>query len=273
MDSRKLERILILILALLNVFLLAVVLSDSAQARRSSAETAAALNALLEENGITAAEGAVRISPAPPKCTLTRDLTQELRLMKQLVGNCQPIDQGGNIWFYAGSKGQAVLRGSGEMDTLFEGSVVSSRGGPERTAMRLMRRCGIRTVAADAPANGTETVALCPTLEGIPVYNVVMRFRFMDGRLYMLNGTRIFDVVEKEESEGLLDSVTVLIRFLEIVRDEGYICSRIESLTPGYVQTVTRSGVAELTPVWRIETDVGALMIDADSGKAEGRLS
>ena len=31
--------------------------------------------------------------------------------------------------------------------------------------------------------------------------------------------------------------------------------------------------VAELTPVWRIETDAGALIIDAESGKAEGQSS
>ena len=42
MDSRKLERIVLIILALLNVFLLTVVLSDNVQSRRSEAETAGA---------------------------------------------------------------------------------------------------------------------------------------------------------------------------------------------------------------------------------------
>jgi hypothetical protein len=31
---------------------------------------------------------------------------------------------------------------------------------------------------------------------------------------------------------------------------------------------VTRSGAAELTPVWRIGTDTGALLIDAATGRA-----
>ena len=65
----------------------------------------------------------------------------------------------------------------------------------------------------------------------------------------------------------------MLIRFVEIVREEGYICSRLDSVTPGYLQTITRSGEAELAPVWHIETDAGALLIDAETGRAEDRLS
>lgn len=273
MDSRKLERILLLILLLLNVFLLAVVLSDSAQARRSNAETVAALAAMLEENGITARDGAIRILPAPAKCTLTRNMAQEQRFMTQMIGANQIIDQGGNIYYYSGPKGQAVLRGSGEMDTLFENGAVSWRGGTERTALRLLKNCGVRAVAVQDTKKETDVALLNPTLDGIPVYNATLRFQFLEGRLYMLTGTRIFDSMEKQESDGLMDSVSVLIRFMEIVRNEGYICSRIESLSPGYIQAVTRSGVAELTPVWRIETDAGALIIDAESGKAEGQLS
>ncbi len=35
----------------------------------------------------------------------------------------------------------------------------------------------------------------------------------------------------------------------------------------GYTMTVTRSGVSELTPVWRIVTDTGPVLIDAGTGK------
>ena len=53
MDSRKLERILIGILLLLNLFLLSAVLLDGIQDRRSRRETAQTLTALLEESGIS----------------------------------------------------------------------------------------------------------------------------------------------------------------------------------------------------------------------------
>ncbi len=273
MDSRKLERILLLIAVLLNVFLLVVVLSDSVQERRSSTETVASVTALLNDSGIEVADGAIRIRSAPPRCTLTRDMAAEQRIMMQLIDTNHTLDQGGNIFFYSGTKGQALLRGSGEIDALFEIGAISERGGAESTAKRLLRRCGVKTLIADKTEQNGDTVDFCAAVDGIPVYNAVLRFTFAEGSLSMLTGTRCFDVVEKETDEGLLDSVSVLIRFMEIVRNEGYICSRIEDVTPGYVQTVTRSGEAELTPIWKIETDAGALLIDAETGKTDVRLS
>ena len=273
MDSRKLERIVILILLLLNVFLLAVVLSDSAQTRRSNAETAETRTALLEENGFTVADDAIQIIPAPPKCTLTRDMETEHRLISRLIGKSEASDRGGNIYFYTGTRGQAQLRGSGETDAIFESGSVSLRGGTERAALRLLRRCGISAAAGAAGQTGDSTVEVYATLDDIPVYNAVIRFDFSSGSHYVMSGTRVFDTAVKEESGGLLDSVSVLIRFVELVRDEGYICSRIDAVAPGYFQTVTRSGEAALSPVWRIETDAGAFLIDAESGKIENRLS
>lgn len=272
MDSRKLERILLLILVLLNVFLLAVVLTDRAQTRRSESETAARLEARLQEDGITAADGALVIRTAPPKCTLSRDMAAEERLMNQLIGTAQVLDQGGNIFFYSGSRGQALLRGSGEIDALFQSSAVQMHTSAERTALRLLQRSGIHAVAAAGNDPDGDSAEFTCTLDGFPVYNAVLRFSFVDGSLNMLTGTRVFDSAVKETDAGLLDSVSVLIRFVELVRAEGYICSRIDAVEPGYLQTVTRSGEAALAPVWRIETDAGAFVIDAESGKAETRL-
>ena len=263
MDSRKLERIVLLVLLLLNAFLLAVVLSDSAQTRRSNAETAASLTAMLNENGLSVADGAVQIRSAPPKYTLTRDLAQEQRIVKRLIGEKQTEDQGGNIFFYEGTRGRALLRGSGELDMLFDSGAV-----PRRSALRLLRRAGINAVAANDAEDGEDAVQLYCTLDGIPVYNAVLQADFVGGSFYMLSGTRIFDSAVKRDSDGLLDSVSVLLRFLEIVRTEGYICSRIEAVEPAYLQTVTRSGEAELAPIWRIGTDTGAVLIDAERGEA-----
>ena len=271
MDSRKIERILLLILALLNLFLLTVVLSDREQDRRSKAETAASLTALLEENGLTVTPGAFEIRSAPPKCTLTRDLEAERRLIRSMIGTNEAEDQGGNIYFYTGSRGKAQLRGSGEMDVIFDWGAVSQRGSAERTALRLLRRGGVK--AAVVGQRGSEdSLTVCSMLDGIPVYNALLRFTFDSGYVSMISGTRIFDTAVKEDA-ALLDSVSVLIRFVELIHDEGYICSRIDALEPGYLQTVTRSGEAALTPVWRVETDAGAFLIDAETGKAESRLS
>ena len=71
MDSRKLERILIGIALLLNLFLLTVVLLDSVQARRSERDTVASLTALLSDSGISAEPGAIELRAAPAGCILS----------------------------------------------------------------------------------------------------------------------------------------------------------------------------------------------------------
>ena len=259
------------ILLLLNVFLLISVLSDGVESRRGASETVQAVKALLAEDGFTVGDGAVRVERAPVACTLTRDMALELHTVERLIGKCEPTDQGGNIYFYRGASGQAILRGSGETDVLFSTGAVPLRGGMERTAQRVLRRAGISAVPIGQPDTGEDTVGFYGTVNGIPVYNAALRLDFSGDGVYMITGVRLFDAVTEGSDEGLLDSVTVLLRFVEIVREEGFICSRIDSVAPGYLQSVTRSGEATLSPVWRIETDTGAFLINAKTGKAENR--
>ena len=269
MDSRKLERIILVILLLLNVFLLSVVLSDAVEARRNASETTASITALLRENGIEVADGAIRLREAPVPCVVTRDILREGEKVKKLIGDYAPEDVGGNIFFYRGDKGQALLRGSGELDVLMDSRTVPVRGGEERTAQRLLRRIGVAAI----PVEGSKETEFYCSCEGLPVYNAVLQFTFTDSSLSMIGGTRLFDSLTKSAERSGMDSVSVLLRFIEIVRSEGFICSRIDSVEPGYLMSVTRSGEAELVPAWRIGTDAGALMIDAESGKAENRLT
>ena len=273
MDSRKLERILIGVLLLLNLFLLSAVLLDGIQDRRSRRETAQTLTALLEESGITADARALAPRACPVKYTLTRDLASEARIVSNLIGSAEAFDRGGNILSYVGTKGKAQIRGSGEMDMLLDAGAAPVRGSALRTAQRLARRAGIGVTPTLDGAADDGSVSLWCTRDGCPVYNAVLSFDFVGGSVSMISGTRLFDTATAQDGAGLMDSVSVLVRFLSIVRDEGFICSHIESVTPGYLQTVARSGEAELAPVWRIVTDTGVLMIDAETGKTEGRLS
>ncbi len=263
MDKRRLERIVLLILALLNVFLLVIVLSDEAAGRRSRRETAASVTALLEENGIAVSDGAVLIAPAPAPAALTREIMQENEKVRKLIGDYTPEDAGGNIIYYRGEKGQALLRGSGETDVvLYDGFPL--RGGRERSVARLLRAVNVAAVPA---AEGSETEFYC-CFDGVPVYNALLSFTFSETHITMLTGTRLFDGVTALPDGGGMDSVSALLRFVEIVRTDGYICSRLDSVEAGYYMDVTRSGAAELTPVWRIGTDTGALLIDAATGRA-----
>ena len=109
----------------------------------------------------------------------------------------------------------------------------------------------------------------CCLWDGIPVYNARLGFDFSGDFISMVSGTLVLNRETERSTEGVMDSVSALMRFLEIVRSEGLICSRLDALTPGYLMNVTVSGESTLTPVWHIETDTGELYINALSGKTE----
>ena len=138
------------------------------------------------------------------------------------------------------------------------------RGSREHTAEKLLRSIGVSAVYASD--NGEKTDFYC-CFGGVPVYNAILSFTFSDTCLTMLTGTRLFDNAQRASEGDGMDSVSALLRFVEIVRTEGYICSRIDSISAGYSMTVSRSGASELAPVWRIGTDTGVLLIDAGSGE------
>ena len=127
----------------------------------------------------------------------------------------------------------------------------------------MLRGIGVAAVYA---GEGENTDFYC-CFDAVPVYNAILSFTFSDACLTMLTGTRLFDNAQLASEGSGMDSVSALLRFVEIVRTEGYICSRIDSISAGYSMTVSRSGASELAPVWRIGTDTGVLLIDAGSGE------
>ena len=267
-----LERIFIIILLLLNLCLLGVVLSDRAEARRSTAGIAEQASAALADCGIRIDGDAIAVCSAPPRCRLERSAAAEAEILNGILGQCTSEDMGGNILFYRSERGQALFRGSGEVTVLFAADAVPLRDSREKTAQRLLRRAGLDAI----PAERTETEGTAAASrfyccrDGYPVFNAELEFDFSGGSLYMISGTRLFDTRTEADDTGLLDSVSVLLRFAELVRAGSFSCSRLDGITPGYLSEVVVSGESSLRPVWRLETDGGALLLDAESGSIAG---
>lgn len=270
MNAKKLEQIIIVILLLVNLFLLGVVYSAGAQDRRSRRETEASLTALLAENGVEVGPGAVLLQDCPPECTVVRDMDREAERMRGLLGDLSAEDQGGSIWFYRSEQGQAVMRGTGELDLLMTGGNVLRGSDAKEAVTRFFSRAGVQL--ADVIASPDEEdghLELCGCWNGHPVYNAVLGIDFSGERLYMVSGTMPFNVERSRDENAGMDSVSVLVRFVELARSEGFICSRIDALEAGYLMNVTTSGESTLTPVWRIATDTGDFYINAATGRSE----
>ena len=66
-----------------------------------------------------------------------------------------------------------------------------------------------------------------------------------------------------------MNYTSAILRFIEIINENGYICSKIIGFDSGYIMNVAVSGESVLTTVWRIETETGIYYINAENGRQE----
>ena len=117
MQSSRLKNIIILILALVNLFLLASLFSRFSARRESREQTTAQLTELFAANGMTLSPDAVSFQPPPTGGTLARDTAQDRQMASLLLGDgLSYSDQGGGIWSYDSPDGAAVFRSGGSFD-------------------------------------------------------------------------------------------------------------------------------------------------------------
>ncbi|MGI5979116.1 MAG: hypothetical protein ACOX66_06405 [Oscillospiraceae bacterium] len=271
MDKAKVKNFIILLLVLVNLFLLAIVLTNVRQARLAAADRKQALIAVLSQNGIRLSEDVDLSQSIPPQFTLRRDAEREQALVSNLIGTAEMNDLGGNVYSYKSDVGEAKFRGTGEFTVLFSGSGIDSGKDAAATVHELLKKLGLRASDEAVQTSGSEvTVTLCCAWDDHPVYNARMAFYFSSDRLRLITGTRLFDKQSASAAlEDCPDSVTVLMNFLQSVRSTGDVCTEIRGLDIGYFLVSSVSGECSLRPVWCVRTDSRAYYIDAETGKSE----
>ena len=266
MDTRRLERLVIIILAILVLCLLGVVALDRLQSLNDRREMSALLTALLEDNGIRADD--LTLPETPALYRLMRDADREKAQMKTLIGTDQAQEQGGGIRYYKSARGQAILRATGEMDLLFVGDA-AGRGEPGRAVDRLFARAGLPLAVSEREPDDENTLMRCCLWDGIPILNAVLKVDITGGTASLITGTIPFQKESEHSTEGVMNAATAIGRFLEQIRREGIVCSRLEEIAPVYLMSVTVGGEGSLTPLWRIRTDTGTFYLNAVTGRAE----
>lgn len=87
---------------------------------------------------------------------------------------------------------------------------------------------GSGTAQVNVNESGRGTVVLFCAHEGVLIINCRLIFTF-DGSSVVIEGTRPLDTVTSGAEVDVLDAPTVLMRFLEHLRELGQVCSQISS--------------------------------------------
>lgn len=252
METFRLKNIIILILALVNVFLL------SSLALRKSSEYAAdrrageELQQLFEKDGVSLDSALLPSDQPPAGRTLTRSTEQDQSLAAFLLGSGLTVsDEGGGIYAYRSDFGLAQFRSGGSFDVI--GKI------PQEDLEAFLRRfCkaygyGDLTVSLKDGSGTAKAVQYC---DGLPVVNGTVTFTAEDGVLLSVSGTHIPDTYSAAPDSGTpLSDVAALTAFLKARRDTGAVVSAVTAVSLCYELQSTTSAPMTLVPAWRIGTD------------------
>ena len=274
MDKGRIKNIIIIVLALVNVFLAAMVLIDKAQSDVYAQEAKKNLVGALSAGGISVADSGVLDVSSVPACTLARDYTREAKLISSVLGRVETKDQGGNIIMYYGENGQACFRGTGDFEILMENDSVRVGSDIVQTSQNFLKKVGIEMSGEDAQVvtasgGGSSVVTAVCRYKDRPITNCVVKLTYSETNLLLVTGTCPLTGVTENGGGGELDAATAVMRLLDILDNSGYVCSEIQDLSHCYKMDVSASGEGTLTPLWHFSTDIGDFYVNGITGKAE----
>ena len=270
MEWSKMKNIILLILLCTNAALLAIVLNQSFQERQARQQARADAILFLQQGGIQVEDGAV------PQSTddlvlqrAERDQSGEKRLAAALLGETASVqDRGGGVYLYRSAAGSVQFHSDGSFQAALEPSAFPlGDQTPEEHARQLMSQLGFTAqVLAAEDVGGVQVVQLQQLWQGVPVFNLQATLNYTDqGLTAIASGRRLFGTPE-EESAAVLTPASALVRFSTGLNALGDVCSRIDSIVPGYTCSVSLTEGMVLTPVWYITTDTGGYQLDLVTG-------
>jgi len=260
--TSRLKSIVIVVLALLNLCLLAMLAIRQVQERAARERADAELLRLFAASGVELPAHLIpreetHLSPIEP----ARSPEAEAAFAAALLGDCAPEDVGGGIYRYVSGAGQCLLRASGAVEASLELGVED----PETFFEGVFAANGYAALYSDVN-NGSGTVTAVRMLERGMVFNARLTLEFSDNRLISVDGSFVPPAAESGQGENL-DGVTALVRFLDYIRENGEVCTVVSDVRAGYLLQSTASAAQRLIPAWRIGTDVTEYYVNMTTGE------
>ena len=251
METVRLKNIVIIILALLNAFLLALIISNQVRASRASQETREQIFLLFEKNQIALAPETAQKDTRADTLLFLRDTEKEKAFAEAFLGECKSANEGGGIYSYTSPTGVASFHTTGTFDISTTGITVAS---PEDFAADIFDEFGYSDPEADLTEDGSGTVSATVFLDGSPVLNASVSLTFSRGKLMSVSGTYLSACESIPGGEVTLSATDALTDFVDYTVNNGLICNELLDMRTAYILQNTTDGI-RLLPVWLLQAD------------------
>ena len=272
MEWSRIKTIVLIILAITNISLLGFLLQR--EMRLQSAQDEARQNAVLflQENGISLAEEELPQEMTLLPQTVDWDRDQEREAASVLLGG--PVQEqawSDEIYRYYNETGSIQFHRDGTFQGEFvEGAFQLEGQDAAAYSLQVLEILGIQgeslSVQADSGEEDAVTVVCRQLWNQVPVFNHLITLTFREDSLSAVEGRRLTGEPALDTGQKPISIPTALFQFYHGMVALGDVCSRIESITPGYV-TSAGTGPSALTPVWYIATDTRNYRLDTLTGE------
>lgn len=259
LDRYLLKNIIIIILALMNLFLLAALVTRNSMESASRDRMEQQLVELFAADGIALEQSTISRESAPAPQSMSRDTELERRAAEFFLG--QPLqreDQGGGIHAYNGARGVALFREDGSFDVA--GSLATERA-------EELCRSFCKTFSCEEPIFTEEgetagATAVCQ-YNGKAVINAAVTFRLERGTLQTVSGILLPESgTELVPEQPLLTASAALTEFQKMRRETGAVVSAVTEMKLCYRLQSSASNPMSLVPVWCIATDTAKYYVN-----------
>ncbi len=268
MEWSKLKNMILLMLAFVNAVLLLLVGAQERQVQRYLEDTRQAALTVLEQEGISFALDQMPDNLTLPSVTVMRDRTGERTIAQALLGETVQ-EEGSEVRSrYRSPNGTAEFSMNGSFSIAFQPSAWRLEEGQDYTqgSQACLTALGISaTLEAQHQVGSQLVLTYRQQWEGYPLFSCLVSLHWQGDQLLLVEGQMLKGAAATTRNSPLLSTPAILVRFLEGMNQGGYVCSRIDTMTPGYLSSGLTSSV-QLTPVWQLTTDTGTYFIDALTG-------
>lgn len=261
----KIKNIIILLLVLVNAFLLAQVGLRTWRSQQARRETRERMIAILERNDVAflPAEVPEELGLTGRRVTLSPAGETEAAALMGPVSGQETL---GTRTTYLGTLGAVTVSSSGDVEAVFSPNACPAEADRAAQGLELLSALGVqaRLVRQD-DTTGASVFRYVQLWNGVPVPEWSAVLVWGEEGLDRLTLRRLAGAEELLPAQDTLDAATALTRLLdELNRGEGYVCSQISAIYPGYL--VNGTGILTLTPAWFIETDTWRFAVDGYTG-------
>lgn len=259
----KIKNIILLLLVAVNLFLLALVGVRAWRTAQNDRQTRERMLQILENSGIsflpTELPDAIGLTPQ----RLTAAPIEE-RQAALLVGEVTAAETMGTRTIYRGTYGVLSVSSSGEavLDYFSNCPLTEENIWNALSELGLAFRETGRT-----DDRGELNVEACLLWGEVPLPGETLHLICSGSVPVSLTFRALLGTAEPQSAAESLSAATALLRLLDALNQQGYICSRIDRLYPGYV--LSGAGPFTLEPAWFVEIDTAPwrLAVNAYTGE------